>query len=174
MKLFGEIFQQILGFSLKFLAWWQFQWCSLFHKFPSLLKHKKFNSFDVIFTLNKGIRFYNYKRILKNGYSSPREIESAYLATDSFKDKDEKGLLFSVVRILDSEAKYKGYGEGIYFNVNLWNKVSEEQKNTLSAFYGSENLEFISSYATSEKTQEQKIKFDSIIANFKEKLRNSL
>ncbi len=115
-----------------------------------------------------------YKRILKNGYSSPREIESAYLATDSFKDKDEKGLLFSVVRILDSEAKYKGYGEGIYFNVNLWNKVSEEQRNTLSAFYGSEDLEFISNFATSEKTPEQKIKFDSIIANFKEKLRNSL
>ena len=115
-----------------------------------------------------------YKRILNEGYSSPRGIESAYLATDSFKDKDEKGLLFSVVRILDSEAKYKGYGEGIYFNVNLWNKVSEEQKNTLSAFYGSENLEFISSFATSEKTPEQKIKFDSIIANFKEKLRNSL
>ncbi len=115
-----------------------------------------------------------YKRILKNGYSSPREIESAYLATDSFKDKDEKGLLFSVVRILDSEAKYKGYGEGIYFNVNLWNKVSEEQRNTLSAFYGSEDLEFISNFATSEKTPEQKIKFDSIIANFKEKLRNKL
>ena len=115
-----------------------------------------------------------YKRILKNGYSSPREIESAYLATDSFKDKDEKGLLFSVVRILDSEAKYKGYGEGIYFNVNLWNKVSEEQRNTLSAFYGSEDLEFISNFATSEKTPEQKIKFDSIIANFKEKLRNNL
>lgn len=111
-----------------------------------------------------------YNRILNDGYTSQRETESAYLATDSFKDKDEKGLLFSVVRILDSEAKYNG----IYFNVNLWNKVSEEQRNILSSFYGSEDLEFISNFATSEKTPEQKIKFDSIIANFKEKLRNNL